>query len=541
MTLWRLIGISLFLLLIHSVLSNTNKISINLSKNFNTVNSVKSWIYFIDKIETESVYQETYQKLDELTISRRKISSTKQVDFYDLPISQEYINKILNIVSEKSYNEIKWMNAITIKITQKEAESISKLPFVRQIEKVFTLRKSKPVQEPETVKKYFDAKDTTYGASFDQINQINAIPMHKQGFYGQGIRILVLDTGYRLTHNALKNVIVNDTYDFIHNRVDVDNHPDDALSQYHHGTKVLGLIAGNDSGIIHGSAPQATFLLAKTEDVRSETQVEEDNFVRAIEWGEQRGAHILSASLAYLDWYSKNDFNGIKGVTTKAINIAVQKGLICVLANGNSGPLGIGVPTDAFYSIGIGAVDVSGNLAVFSSHGPTADHRIKPEICARGVSNNIIDVNSNTAYSSGSGTSFAAPIVAGAISLLLNRNPTWNPYQVYHSVISTGSMKNSPNNHYGYGILDIDKASKVTDFPSDLNCNLNCPANSICYKQACICFDPQQNCSKNHYCLGTSRCLVNGTCSNNICQCNSGWSGNSCAYFADAPIINTFF
>jgi subtilisin family serine protease len=236
--------------------------------------------------------------------------------------------------------------------------------------------------------------------------------------------------------------------------------------------------------------------LAKTEDLRSETPIEEDNFVRAIEWGEQRGAQILTASLGYTKWYTRNDYNGIKGVTTKAINIAIQKGMICCIANGNDGVSGIGVPADSFYGISVGAVDLNGNIGGFSSHGPTADGRIKPEISALGVSNNIIDVLTIDGFSTGSGTSYATPIVAGAIALMLNVNPNLTVYQIYHAIISTGSLSTNPNNQYGYGVMDIEKALNFSNFPQSVTCDLNCGANGVCFKQSCLCFD-QQDCGRN--------------------------------------------
>jgi hypothetical protein len=455
--------------------------------NIKTQKFSKSWIYFTDKLQNENIYQQTLKETDSFTLERRKLHNNQEIDYYDLPVNPFYIQKVLRIVKKKNHNTSKWMNAITIEISETESILISKFIFVKSIEIVFSFKKSTPRNELNLISQM---------VGDSAIKQINADKFHEKGFYGQNVKILVLDSGFQLTHNVFKNLIVNDTYDFIHNRKDVSNHFTDIPSQFHHGTVVLGLIGGNDSGIIHGTAPKATYLLAKTEDLRSETPIEEDNFVRAIEWGEIRGAQILTASLGYTSWYTKSDYNGIKGVSTKAINIAIQKGMICCIANGNNGANGIGVPADSFYGISVGAVDANGNIGGFSSQGPTADGRIKPEISARGVSNNIIDVLTSDRFTTGSGTSYATPIVAGSIALMLNANPNLTVYQIYHSIISTGSLSTNPNNQYGYGILDVEKAFHFNNYPQSISCALNCGVNGVCFKQACLCFD-QQDCGRN--------------------------------------------
>ncbi len=208
------------------------------------------------------------------------------------------------------------------------------------------------------------------------------------------------------------------------------------------------------------------FLLAKTEDETSESIVEEDNYVAALEWGEQNGADVASSSLAYLDWYSYCDMDGNTGVTTKAVDIAVSLGMVCVISAGNWGTVSpppnpcdtlyyyISAPADADSVIAVGAVNRDGIIASFSSHGPTYDGRIKPEVCARGVSTWCTNPNSNS-YRTARGTSFSAPLVGGAAAVIISAHPDWTPMQVREALMMTADQSDDPDNDYGYGIIDV--------------------------------------------------------------------------------------
>jgi hypothetical protein len=155
---------------------------------------------------------------------------------------------------------------------------------------------------------------------------------------------------------------------------------------------VWSLFAGDVPGRLRGIARGATFLLAKTEDVRTETRVEEDNYVAALEWADSIGVDIISSSLAYLIFdngfsSTPSQLNGDVAVTTVAVDSAARRGILVVTAAGNSGPGSrtIWTPADADSGLAIGAEDSLGNIGGFSSRGPTADGSIKPDFTAPGV------------------------------------------------------------------------------------------------------------------------------------------------------------
>ncbi len=272
-----------------------------------------------------------------------------------------------------------------------------------------------------------------------------------------------MDTGFDLNHDALNQINVIAQWDVINDDDETANETDeeDAEGQDYHGTAVLSTIAANAPGELVGVAFDSEFLLAKTEDVTQEVQQEEDNYVAALEWGEENGADVVSTSLGYLDWYEYSDMDGNTAVTTIGVDIAVGLGMVCVTAAGNSGNddwYYIIAPADADSVISVGAVWDNGSIASFSSHGPTSDGRIKPEVCARGRQTWCVNPNSTTNYSQLSGTSLACPLVGGAAALIIQARPEWTAMQVREAMMMTASMADSANNTYGHGILNAGNA-----------------------------------------------------------------------------------
>ena len=252
-------------------------------------------------------------------------------------------------------------------------------------------------------------------------------------------------------------------WDVINNDSTTKNETGDPLGQHNHGTSTFSALGGYAPGLHVGPAYKASFLLAKTEILNQEIQIEEDNFVRALEWGELLGADIASSSIGYTDWYIWGNMDGNTAVTTKAVDIAVNLGMIVVTSAGNENLNNWGhiiAPADAHDVISVGAVDNAGIIASFSSRGPSFDNRIKPEVCARGVSTACASGN-GTSYTSASGTSLSAPLVAGAAAVLLSARPTWTPTMVREALMKTASQSRVPDNDYGYGIIDIWAAINV--------------------------------------------------------------------------------
>src|SRR5262249_25152501 len=143
--------------------------------------------------------------------------------------------------------------------------------------------------------------------------------------------------------------------------------------------------------------------------------------------------------------YTQADLNGATAVTTIAVNTATENGLVCCTAAGNEGhdaspaTSSLIAPADAVSVITCGAVDSTGAIASFSSDGPTADGRIKPEGLARGVSASTVSAADNSSLVTLNGTSFATPLVAGGVALVIQAHPNWSVQTVRRALFQTAA------------------------------------------------------------------------------------------------------
>jgi hypothetical protein len=217
---------------------------------------------------------------------------------------------------------------------------------------------------------------------------------------------------------------------------------------------VLSTIAGQAPGELVSPAFSAEFLLAKTEDMGDETPIEEDYYVAALEWADSLGADVLTSSLSYDFGYT---MDGTDAISTVAVNTAASRGILVCTAMGNTGPAAtsLGAPADAFDIIAVGAVDSTGTIAAFSSRGPTADGRPKPELSAQGVTVYVADPATTSTYLRANGTSFATPLTSASAALLLQAHPDWTPLQLREALLASGDRATAPDNSYGWGVFDL--------------------------------------------------------------------------------------
>lgn len=421
-------------------------------------------IYFTDKnVFDQKVYEQALSsvKLDEKTIRRRARTFKREnnlIMLSDLPVNEAYIEKL---GLEKVRAVSKWFNFVSAEISAEKALEISKLDFVRYID-ILPKKGKYPEIKQETG--IGGSKDTFYNLTYDQVNQINVPAVHALGHTGQGVRLLIIDTGFKKTHPAFDSLTVVDEWDFIFNDGNVSYDANDVITyQESHGTSCWSIAAGYDPGTFVGPAYGSDFLLAKTEDYVNEGIVEEDRMVAALEWGEARGADVASISLGYsefddpLDNYTYEDMDGQTAVCTLGAKYAAFLGVTVCNAMGNSGTSAwhyLSAPADADSIISVGSVDLNGTIASSSSYGPSYDQRIKPEVVARGVS----DYNANYStdgYGTGSGTSFATPLVAGVSCLLLSAHPDWTNMDVREALMMTADRASDPDStRYGWGLID---------------------------------------------------------------------------------------
>ena len=407
--------------------------------------STPIWVFFEDKGEpdVDRALLERQGELAERSLARRlRWRDDLGVDERDLDVSPAYTAAVL-ATGARLRASSRWLNAVSVEADPDQRRAIDRLGVVRET------RPIPPTSRP-------DAPATrTYGLAEEQVSMLGIPSLRECGLTGAGVVVGVQDTGFVLDHVAFADIDVLAEWDFVHDDGVTRDEEDDPEGQHSHGTSVLSLVAGWDEGSFGGVAPDVSVILSKTEDTSQEEPVEEDWWVEGLEWQEETGADVVTASLGYIDWYDAEQLDGQTAVTTLAANIALDNGLILVNSAGNEGPDAwtLVAPADADGLIAVGAVDVLGHVADFSSRGPTADGRVKPDVCAMGVDNWVVDATTTDGYRQGSGTSFAAPMVAGLVALLLQAFPEMGPTEMRELLTSSASNAAAPDNDLGWGIV----------------------------------------------------------------------------------------
>ena len=174
-----------------------------------------------------------------------------------------------------------------------------------------------------TLSKETNVHSLDYGNSYNQLALSNIPQVHDSGYNGQGINICVMDAGFNnLSHEVFQDMNIIAMWDFVNNDSNVADQSDSGDGT--HGTAVLSIIGGFKEGQLIGPAFGANFILAKTENTESETPIEEDNWIAAMEWADSIGVDVTSTSLGYLDFdlpyvsYTWEDMNGNTALITKS-------------------------------------------------------------------------------------------------------------------------------------------------------------------------------------------------------------------------------
>lgn len=399
------------------------------------------------------------------------------IDSTDLPVVEAYVDSVVAKGATVHYR-LRWLNGVVATLTSEQLDRIVQLPFVSNATRIFTQSPKSSdfrAEQPAPPTDYCpvgNKADLQYGQSTTQIAMLNGIHLHRRGYTGKGITIGVIDAGfYRVNHHAIFDSLrlsgrLYGTKDF----VDPDS---DIYLEHSHGMQVLSVMGGYSNDLLIGTAPEAGYWLIRSEDVHSEQLIEEYNWAAAAEFADSVGVDIINTSLGYhtfdVEWqnHSYSELDGNTTVVTQAANQAADKGILVVVSAGNDGIAPwhyISAPADSPKVLTVGAVDSKRVKADFSSFGPTADGRIKPDICAMGVETIVASAFSVTDITASNGTSFSAPVIAGMAACLWQALPQLTAAQIGNLIRESAHQYTSPDNEMGYGIPDFSKAmANVSD------------------------------------------------------------------------------
>lgn len=431
------------------------------------------WVQFTDKANSPYSIENPEAYLSPRALQRRANQGIA-IDEYDIPVNPQYLQAVADCGAQL-LNPSKWLNGVSVYTADASVvEAINALEFVSTVRNCpndpeAQIRKEEWLAREQKASESTRAMYGYYGGAETQITQLNGNVLHDNGYQGEGMVVAVLDGGFlgADTHPCFDNMREEGrllgTRQFVYNAGSV-------YTQNNHGTGCLSTMAAYVPNTFVGTAPKASYYLIHTEDSRSENIIEEYNWVSGAEYADSLGVDLCTTSLGYIGFdmpgwdHPISDLDGMTAPMTIGAEIAVSRGMICLNAAGNEGypwvtECCLGVPADAEHVLTIGAVDGSGERTWFSSFGPTADGRIKPDVMAMGQSTYVADDNGG--YYNGDGTSFATPVIAGVVTCLRQANPYATVQEICDAIRACGDRANNPDRYYGYGIPDFAQALEL--------------------------------------------------------------------------------
>lgn len=406
------------------------------------------WVFFTDKNNTSF---DPYSYFDSKAIERYNLNHENLYDITNYPVNSDYESQVENL-SEELVGSSRWFNASGVIATDENIARIAQLPFVKkivQISSCATLASNDSITEGDSA-----VFAEAFGMDHDQIMRFNGNKFIKNGIDGKGLRIAVLDGGFPgvNTHEFFEHLRNNKqivgTYNF-------PNKKEDVYGWNSHGTMVLSCIAGMIYGYPSGLAQGSEFLLARTE-VNSEPFKEEVWWMMAVEWADKNGADIINSSLGYgKERHWTKDMDGTSYVA-KAANMAARKGILVCCSAGNEGDdrrwKTIVTPSDADSVLCVGGIEpslYSYSHISFSSFGPSADGRIKPNVCAFGRAV-VADPKGGQSYVDG--TSFSSPLTAGFCACAWQTRRNLTAMQMKEEIEKSGDLYPYFDYAFGYGV-----------------------------------------------------------------------------------------
>jgi subtilisin family serine protease len=418
-------------------------------------------LYLRDKGPNDFALHEPERFLSTAAVERRMLREVF-VDGTDFPVSQAYLDE-LRAAGAVPVVTSKWMKTVVVECADStDVEQLTAMPFVDSLRCVWRCKDGMGTANPcaDDTARFISAGaplEDAYGNARKQIEMLNGARIHEAGYRGKDMRIAVIDAGFENVDriDAFASLKLVGTHNIVFPERSV-------FCEDNHGTKALSCLAADLHGVMRGAAPEASYLLIKSEDTRGEFPIEEDYWAAAVEYADSVGVDVISSSLGYFrfdslpDYYTTEDTDGQTAFVTKVAGIAAAKGMLVVVSAGNEGNgtwSKITFPADAQDVLAVGSITSDREKSFFSSVGMTADYRIKPDVVALGTSVCVINSSGQTQFTNG--TSFSAPTVAGMAACLWQAFPLLKNKELIELIKASSSQCQNPDVQLGYGIPDI--------------------------------------------------------------------------------------
>ena len=406
------------------------------------------------------------------------------LDSTDLPVTPRYLKAIGAVKGVSIVAQSRWNNTVVARTADTLAfHQLCQLPFVSKAELVWVSPDSIEKELPrwnvhDRYNPWDSVKNERYGYGKDQIEDLNGDSLHAVSLRGKGMTIAIFDGGFQNVNRipAFRHTHIAGTHNFVWHNPQIpqrDESNEDIFNGADHGTRVLSAMAANSPKVLVGTAPEARYWLLRCEDQTTEQPVEEDYWAMAAEFADSAGVDVINSSLGYNDYdephrqLQLNDLDGQSTLISRTASMLAGKGIILVNSAGNTG-MGpwkkICVPADAREILTVGALNIHGTNAPFSSVGPSQDGRVKPDVMAIGSPAVLISGRGSVVRDMG--TSFSTPVVCGLVACLWQAFPNKRAIDIINLVRKASDNYLTPNNIYGYGKPDFWRAYMIGKQPT---------------------------------------------------------------------------
>lgn len=416
------------------------------------------------------------------------------VTFEDVPVNPAYLDTLRRLDTSLHVLSVsKWFNYVvmggfdSLGIPDTLWQSVQAFPWVRGVYALHEIPEAllaewQDDEKPDNVSLSAvregvlqipeEEMDTTedveyWGASAPQLACMNGLFLHSRRYTGKGMLVAVMDGGFLRVDSlgmfssfwqAERMLACRDFTPF----------PDAGFFDVEesHGQKVLSIMAVNVPYQYMGSAPDADYLLIRTEVSAYEDRIEEYFWVAGAEYADSAGADVINSSLGYtqFDRAEQNhnwlELYGKRNVASIAADKMARKGCVVNVAAGNEGKKAwrfYGIPSDAPSALCIAAMNTDSMIADFSSRG--ISFWKKPDIASVGWG--TIYCSEKDEILSGNGTSFATPLNAGLTACLWQAFPERTALEVMEAVRQSAHLYPKWNSSFGYGVPDYEKAYRL--------------------------------------------------------------------------------